>query len=276
MEDNIKILVCCHKEVILPHSSLFLPIAVGAERSSSKLSYLPDNTGDNISSLNREFCELTALYWAWKNLKNVSVLGLNHYRRFFCFERKYWKKPQYIIPPNDLTGVSINQEYIDSILKEYDIIMPIPIVSPYSVGIDYCINHIIEDLRILKECIECKYPSYLNSFNSIMNGNKLSPYNMFIMSYNLLERYCQWLFDILFAVKIKVCVSDYPQQARVFGYMGERLLNVYVKHHHLKVKYLPIYYVGNSIDTNFLNFKLNSYRFDLIHSLISLKTTNPF
>ena len=67
---NIKILVAAHKNYWMPEDSVYLPLHVGAE-GKSDLGYTKDNTGDNISAKNPNFCELTGLYWAWKNLEAV-------------------------------------------------------------------------------------------------------------------------------------------------------------------------------------------------------------
>jgi hypothetical protein len=84
---NIKIFICSHKEVELPKHPYFLPIQAGAALHKSIGGYQPDNEGDNISIKNPHFCELTCHYLAWKNLKNVDIVGLNHYRRYFDFTR---------------------------------------------------------------------------------------------------------------------------------------------------------------------------------------------
>ena len=78
---DIKILVAAHKKYWMPDDSVFLPIQVGAALHLA-LGYVPDNTGDNISAKNPNYCELTALYWAWKNL-DCEYIGLCHYRRYF-------------------------------------------------------------------------------------------------------------------------------------------------------------------------------------------------
>lgn len=88
MGKNIKILVCAHKDSRLPQHEYFCPIQVGASLTSARFFPVLDNTGDNISDRNPHFCELTAHYWAWKNLK-CDIIGLNHYRRFFDFHRPF-------------------------------------------------------------------------------------------------------------------------------------------------------------------------------------------
>ncbi len=80
--DNIKLFVSHHKpfhQIDLPG---YTPIQVGKEKATHQLNMIGDNTGDHISSLNPYFCELTAQYWVWKNVRADHV-GFCHYRRFF-------------------------------------------------------------------------------------------------------------------------------------------------------------------------------------------------
>lgn len=86
MTKNYKIIVATHKQFTMPaDTDLYLPIHVGSE-GKEKLGYQCDNEGDNISSLNPYYCELTGLYWAWKNLE-CDYIGLVHYRRYFTAKR---------------------------------------------------------------------------------------------------------------------------------------------------------------------------------------------
>ena len=78
---DIKIIVATHKKYQMPTEEIYIPIHVGAE-GKEKLEYVPDNTGENISVKNPYYCELTGLYWAWKNL-DAEYIGLVHYRRYF-------------------------------------------------------------------------------------------------------------------------------------------------------------------------------------------------
>lgn len=83
---NVKLLLCHHKESPYIKNECILPIQVGKANKDFTLSYcVGDDTGDNISEKNPFWCELTALYWAWKNL-DADYYGLMHYRRFLSFE----------------------------------------------------------------------------------------------------------------------------------------------------------------------------------------------
>lgn len=80
-----KILVCCHKPDNFKNDEVYMPIHVGKANSKYELGIQGDDTGDNISKENPHFCELTGLYWAWKNMQPVDYIGLCHYRRYFNF-----------------------------------------------------------------------------------------------------------------------------------------------------------------------------------------------
>ena len=72
---DTKILVAAHKKYWMPDDSVFLPIQVGAALHPA-LGYIPDNTGENISAKNPNYCELTALYWAGKIwTANISIFA---------------------------------------------------------------------------------------------------------------------------------------------------------------------------------------------------------
>ncbi len=91
---EVKIIIATHKKYKMPTDNMYLPLHVGAEGKKDKdgielnLGYIKDNTGENISELNSSFCELTGLYWAWKNL-NSDYIGLAHYRRHFSLSKKF-------------------------------------------------------------------------------------------------------------------------------------------------------------------------------------------
>ena len=118
MNENVKILVACHKPDVYPTDDLYLPVHVGKALSELDLGIQTDNEGVNISAKNPYYCELTAIYWAWKNLKNVDIIGLCHYRRYFDFHNQCDKVfPDTVFSTSDFNNIdlTIPQSVIDSI-----------------------------------------------------------------------------------------------------------------------------------------------------------------
>lgn len=259
-----KILVCAHKACDVPSNDIYMPIHVGKALSDKELGFVGDDTGDNISSKNPHYCELTALYWAWKNLpKEIEYVGLCHYRRYFDFASRTSNAvvnlPQQQIGYLDL----FNSSTIEKALEKFDIILAKPELYPYPVRVDYGYNHIIDDLAILNNVVKMLYPDYGLAFDKVMASNRLSHFNMIITDRDRFDHYCEWVFNILFEVEKYVKLSGYNVQQRVFGYMSERLLNVYCVHHELKTKYLPVDYVyepGQNqwfVQTPYVKFRRN-------------------
>ncbi len=90
MARDLKIILVTHKEYDFPNAKYYIPIQVGKALSSHKLNIQGDDVGDNISIKNSSFCELTALYWVWKNnfIGDSDYVGFVHYRRYFSGERE--------------------------------------------------------------------------------------------------------------------------------------------------------------------------------------------
>jgi hypothetical protein len=259
---NTKILICCHKSASLSLSEIYLPIQCGREVSNIKIAIQGDDTGENISIKNRNYCELTALYWAWKNLRDVGIIGLVHYRRFFDFSFSLLKRDVLRVKEykKGMEGIDSDNK-LQSILEKYDIILPVRKVFATNLKKDYCCQHIPEEYEILRTVIGRIFPDYLASFDYVMTQkNKASCYNMFITSWPIFDSYCKWLFDILFEVEKEVRISEYPYQARVFGFMAERLLNVYCYEHSLRVSYKPVLFVTLDKCVPYYLYVLNNLR----------------
>ena len=111
---NSKILVATHKQYHFPNNDLYSPIHVGKSLSENDFGYLGDNRGNNISDKNRNFCELTALYWAWKNdyFKTYNYCGLAHYRRYLSGDLTF----------NQFNILSSDQ--IKDLMSDHDILLP--------------------------------------------------------------------------------------------------------------------------------------------------------
>ena len=240
---NIKIFVCAHKEVPLPQHPYFLPIQAGAALHDHINGFQPDDEGDNISIKNPHFCELTCHYWAWKNLKNIDIVGLNHYRRYFDFTRKW---PQFSADKHFIaTEDFLKQEYkfpnLKILLSKYDIILPVARHWRVSNTQQYGDYHIAKDWEMLRQIIKERHPDYLPAFEKTMDhSNKSVGYNMFIAHWKHFDAYSEWLFDILFEVERRVPSIDDPIQSRIYGYMSERLINVFCNYNHLHILHIPL------------------------------------
>lgn len=233
---KIEIYIATHKSINFPNNKIYIPIQVGSFFSNKKFNYLTDDMGENISHLNKNFCEITALYWIWKNTQ-ADILGLVHYRRYLISKNGYSYANSFIISDKE----------IENTLLTYDIIMARSYLFrylgfiPVTIKFNYFSRHYKNDWFILKGIIQKKYPEYLKAFNSIEKQFTMHSCNIFIGKRDFVDHYCSWLFDILFTAQELIDISHYDSyQARIFGFMAERLLNVYVLHHKLKIKTYPV------------------------------------
>ena len=240
---NIVIFVCAHKEVPLPQHPYFLPVQAGTALRDYIPGYQPDNEGDNISIKNPHFCELTCHYWAWRNLKNVDIVGLNHYRRYFDFTRRWpqFSADKHFIATEDFLKQDYQFPNLEKMLQRYDIILPVARHWRVSNTQQYANYHIAKDWEMLRQIIKERCPQYLPAFERTMDhSNKAVGYNMFITKWKHFDSYSEWLFDILFEVERRVPPIDDPIQSRIYGYMSERLINVFCEYHHLRIKHTPL------------------------------------
>lgn len=234
---NIKILVATHKPYWMPKDDVYLPIKLTREYNK-ELRLIGDDTGDNIAHKNINYCELSAQYWAWKNLV-CDYIGCCHYRRYFAkhniFTNNLEKKRAAIL----------NRQDFEKLLQEYDVILPKK--RNYfieTVRSQYEHAHNKHDLDEVEKIISEFYPNYSDAFNKVMGRTRLYILNMFVMKKDLLDKYFNWLFPILFELEKRIDITSYNQyEARVFGYIAERLFNVWIEKEHLKIKEMPIVFL---------------------------------
>lgn len=227
---DIKIIVATHKQYWMPDDEMYLPVYVGAEGKNLALDFAKDNTGENISKKNKNYCELTGLYWAWKNL-DADYIGLVHYRRHFCVRTLC----------RDKKAKVISKEQVKVLLNESDILLPIPrnyiIETNYS---HYEHAHHAVDLDTTRQILVEKYPEYLNVFDSHMKKTTSHMFNMFIMKKNIFEQYCEWLFDVLFELEKRLDITEYNENdSRVYGFVSELLLDVWIETNDYSYKNIP-------------------------------------
>ena len=223
-DKKVKILVACHKPDSVYEDEVYTPIHVG--RAISKCTddmhhMIGDDTGDNISDKNPMYCEVTAQYWAWKNLKDVEYIGLCHYRRYF--------------------GQRVTKDNIEFFLSDkYDVMLAKKQYDYKKVLFRLILASSQEDLYIFLYAIKKLYPEYLSTACEFINNNVIIGYNMFIMKKAEFDKFAKWQFDILFEMEKYIKISGYTRAKRVYGYYAEYLLPIYCLYNKLHIRYSPV------------------------------------
>lgn len=222
MSNNVsaKIIIATHKQYNFPSDKIYLPLHVG-KADKKDLGLMGDDTGENISFKNGEYCELTGLYWAWKNLTE-DYIGLVHYRRHFSNSNKS-KKNKF---ENILTELELSR-----LIPHYDVLVPKKrkyyIETLYS---HYKHTHYKEHLDYTRNILVLNFPDYVSSYDKIVNKTSGYMFNMFIMRKELVDEYCRWLFSVLLELEELIdSTSLTPFHRRFYGRVSEILFNVWLE-----------------------------------------------
>lgn len=184
-----------------------ISLQVGAALTEKRIS--PDTVldcdGENISARNKQFCELTGLYWIWKNACEDYV-GLVHYRRHFLLPDDWLER---------MAGSRV------------DVILPVPLYVAPSIEGNYKERHIASDWEYLMTYFKTKLPKEYEAATRIFSGNLYSPCNMLIARKEVLGALCEWMFPILFAVAEHGGEKEDSYLNRYPGFISERLITYY-------------------------------------------------
>ena len=236
---TLKILIAYHKKDKLLKNDFIVPIHLGRAiaRENSKdgkiskkdLKWLTDNmigddTGDNISHLNRCFNEMTAIYWAWKNydkLGNPDFIGFMHYRRLFDFSEFFSPSGS-----STLKQVCLEKENILQLLQKYNLIFHrkflfSPQLDKGRIGFDYY----QKDISLSPK----HHPELYKKYKLFKADMAFSHYNMFIMRKQDFFQYCETIFDILLTTYNKfIQTAGQPPFPRYVGFASEYLTSFYL------------------------------------------------
>ncbi len=211
----------------------------------------------HIAEKNPNYCELTALHRLAADavLKPDGIYGLVHYRRRFVrsntlVNRLLSRLPTRWISPGRFKHFFARQEItsaeIEAIFqKGAEVILPSPWLLRTTVRDQYKKYHDANELHQLRQVLEEVCPAYLQAFDTVMASRSLRLFNMLIARGNVLSAYAQWLFPILTAFEQRIDLTRMnPYQGRIFGFLAERLLNVYFHHNSsLQVTSLPVAFI---------------------------------
>ena len=260
MKANIKIIIAMHKPYKVPNGECYLPLHVGREGKKG-FGIAGDNTGENISLKNPYYCELTGVYWAWKNLY-ADYVGLVHYRRYFGKKGGTAKKNR------DIYADILSDREIRELTDKYSVILPKKrhyyIETLYT---HYAHTHYAEHLDLTRSIIERLSPEYLPAFDTTMRSRSGHMFNMFIMKKELFDQYCSWMFPILAELEKQIDISQYDAfQARLFGRVSEFLLDVWIRKNNIVYHEVPTCFLGE-IDwkrkvTSFIKAKIYGKKYE--------------
>lgn len=187
------------------------PIQVGAALTDKRLApdILTDCEGEHISEKNRQYCELTALYWMWKHA-GEDIIGLAHYRRHF------------ILPDHWLERMESNS---------IDVVLPVPTCVFPNIDENYRERHDPSDWDYLLEYLQREFPEDYEVGIRVFKDNLYSPCNMFIMRKPVLDDLCAWMFPILDEVVAHGGIKADTYLNRYPGFLSERLMTLYFEKH---------------------------------------------
>ncbi len=218
-DDSIAIFLATHVKFDPPNNPIYIPMHVG-KKGKPDLGYIGDDIGDNISDLNPFYSELTGLYWIWRNIQDITYVGLCHYRRWFI---------------NDNRIAMNKQEYL-GILKNNDAIVPKHAECPMDYRSYFGKAHNVKDLDAIGEAIKKLYPDYFESYEKAMGGYVFYGGNLFVTSLKILKAYSEWLFNIFALAGENIDVSSYDDyHKRIYGFLSEQLFYVYALNNDLKL-----------------------------------------
>ena len=223
--------LCCHDHFsIVP--PLCVPIQGGARLNPPVVGALPDvGPGGDISAKNNTYCELTVLYYLWKNF-TAEYCGLCHYRRFICFNETISRRYLALKRPTQKQRERYfgSESGIKDLLCECDVLLPFPEDMGVSAMEHYRTSkhHKGEDMDLFLEVLSEMHPQLVGAAREYLSQNKLYFCNIFIMRYALFDEYCRLLFSTLSEFDRRKEVEGDKPTDRTDGYLGERFLGIYI------------------------------------------------
>lgn len=231
---GIILLVCAHKpDSYTRNKGVYKAIQVGSDlHPDMNLGYQKDNTGENISSRNAAWSELTAIYWGWKNVRHVEYMGLCHYRRYL--------------------DVDISEQTIERLIQGHDILLcdyykatQYDIVSR---GLITALSQ--EDYWLYIDTMLAIHPDTKDALLKYMyDTNTFVPYTIFVARKALYDEFCEFMFPVLFELEKRILPHSHSRQRRVIGYFGEWTLGLFVIYKNLKARKYNLVMSGQTVKT---------------------------
>ena len=172
----------------------------------------------------------------WKN-DNSQIIGLMHYRRYFAPLHQHGLAfgDHHVAPTTDFEEFAAGIDMIVPMARHWFAGDGVP----ESILTQYGHYHHGPDLFLAREEALRRTPEYRDAFDFVLAGNVVVHHNMFVARKAAIDEYCAWMFPILFAIEPHIPYEFYdPYQARVFGFLSERLFTVWLCHNRRRFRIL--------------------------------------
>ena len=240
---NIKIFITYKDRHTVIESSILTPIQTGRAVASEVFKdMIGDDTGENISSRNDKYSELSAMYWVWKNynkIGNPEYVGFMHYRRQFVFNETLglpypqWIASYYYIPSVREATPFFSDDAIEGIVPQFDYLAPKYSVTPFfDIRQEYIEAIPGSKGEIFDTFIQvCRkiHPEWEEEISKVEKGNVVQVCNMFVMKKELFFNYCNFAFPVLFELERRIDeMKIVTKETRFLGYMAEKLQTMFM------------------------------------------------
>ena len=165
------------------------PILAGVQNDGYN-GIISDALGDNISSLNPVYNEMTAAYWLWKHYDEIGSpekIVFQQYRRRFAVNAEYNYNECDLLTEKELENIALDTETIDSVFDGADYAAPYPL-RVTSVKKQYSSAHDIRDVELALTIISELTPEYAETAKEYFEGDASYLYNMFAFDREFVKR----------------------------------------------------------------------------------------
>lgn len=232
MSKKIRIYAMTHKDFTPPQDAIYIPMQVRSDRQIER--EYPVMDAEDISEFNPYYSELTGMYRVFRTDNESDIIGICHYRRYL----------------QNAAGRLFNAQQIEQILSRYDVMTTKKVILDHSYLEGFGGKHNREDLLQTGRVILELRPNYYEEFERVIHQNTTYFGNMIITDRKHFMEYSLWLFTILFEVHKRVDMTGYNDyQKRLFGFLSELLLMVYINVNRLSVYECDVAVIGEKKET---------------------------
>ncbi len=228
----VKFFIATHKDWPLPQEKdLFVPIGCGGYHP---VNGMRDDTAKTISRKNVHYSELTAWYWIWKNIKDVDIVGVCHYRRYFFLHPHHplFQETKIAFSPTQENIAFVTDpscaEVVKAALSRADVIVPRREPLKMSVTAHYGKYHLAEDWGLFLKAIEAVAPSLYRHVDLFERLSHAHLYNMMIAPKPYFDNYMGTLFAVMEWMEERRPFRVEPYQCRVPSFLSERFFTLYL------------------------------------------------